>query len=89
MRFNFYHSTCNAVLALVSLFAFGFSYGQSKTVQSGYQVISVGDTEIIALSEGTYLSVLMNCLRLRNREVKPQDSFVWIPVPCSMLGCNQ
>lgn len=53
MKFNFYHSTCNAVLALVSLFAFGLSYGQSKTVQSGYQVITVGDTEIIALSDGT------------------------------------
>ena len=39
MKLNFYHSTCNAVLALVSLFALGIIYGQSKTVQFLYQVI--------------------------------------------------
>lgn len=40
MRFNFYRSTCNAVLALVSLFAFGFIDGQRKTVQSADKLLT-------------------------------------------------
>ncbi|MBX9886867.1 MAG: hypothetical protein K2Y30_02910 [Flavobacteriaceae bacterium] len=53
MKFNFYNSTCSAVLALVLFFAFGFADRQSKTVQAGYPIITVGNTEVIALFDAT------------------------------------
>lgn len=46
MRFNFYRSTCNAVLALVSLFAFGSSDGQGKTVQSADELLTAKNREV-------------------------------------------
>lgn len=54
MKTNFYHnSSRSSLLVTLLLFALGLSYGQGKTAQSGYQVITVGDTEVIALSDGT------------------------------------
>ncbi|QSB29227.1 MBL fold metallo-hydrolase [Flavobacterium sp. CLA17] len=54
MKSKFYHSgSISNVFLTVLLFAFGLNFGQSKTTQSGYQVITIGDTEVIALSDGT------------------------------------
>lgn len=84
MNFNIYHSTCSAVLALVSLFAFGLTYGHSKTAQSGYQIKTVGNTEVI--SEGNLAVSTNELLTDKKPGTKAQAELVWIPVPYKYAG---